>query len=128
MPRKRTFSGSTFEKLAGYARAVSDGRWVFVSGTTGFDYATMQIAEDPVEQTEQCFRNIEAALAQHDSSLQDMVRIRIIIADRNDFEAIAKVVGRHCDGIFPANTTFVADLIDPAMKVEIEVTALRPAD
>lgn len=126
MARQRVFSGSTFEEIAGYARAVADGRWVFVSGTTGFDYTRMTIPEDVTEQTENCFRNIESALREADASLEDMVRIRIYIADRADFPAVAEVVGRHCRPVRPANTTVICPLIDPAMKVEIEVTALRP--
>lgn len=124
MPRTRHSSGSTFEELAGYARVVCDPPWVFVSGTTGFDYATMEIDEDPAVQTEQCFRNIADALAGAGSSLADMVRIRIFVADRADWPAIAEVVGKHCRPVRPANTTVISDLIDVRMKVEIEVTAL----
>lgn len=126
MTRRRISSGSPFEELAGYSRAVVDGDMVYVSGTTGFDYATMQIAEDPVEQTEQCFRNIAAALGQADAGLADVLRIRIFIADAADFERIAPVVGRHCRAARPANTTVVAALLDPRMKIEIEVTAKIP--
>lgn len=126
MTRRRISSGSPFEELAGYSRAVVDGDMVYVSGTTGFDYATMQISEDPVEQTEQCFRNIAAALGQADAGLADVLRIRIFIADAADFERIAPVVGRHCGAARPANTTVVAALLDPRMKIEIEVTAKIP--
>ncbi|MEQ8371061.1 MAG: RidA family protein [Alphaproteobacteria bacterium] len=125
MARKRILSGSTFEDLAGYARAVVDGDWVFVSGTTGYDYATMTISDDPVAQTEQCFRNIKDALDKAGSSLADLVRIRVYIARREDFPAIAGIVGRHCRDARPANTTICAQLADEAMKVEIEVTALK---
>lgn len=125
MARRHVFSGSTFEELAGYARAVADGRWVFVSGTTGYDYARMTIPDDITGQTENCFRNIESALREAGASLADMVRIRVYIADRADFPAVAEVVGRHCRAVRPANTTVICPLIDPAMKVEIEVTALR---
>lgn len=126
MTRRRISSGSPFEELAGYSRAVVDGDMVYVSGTTGFDYGTMQISEDPVEQTEQCFRNIAAALGQADAGLADVLRIRIFIADAADFERIAPVVGRHCRAARPANTTVVAALLDPRMKIEIEVTAKIP--
>ena len=125
MSRRRISSGSTFEEQIGYSRALVDGDWIFVSGTTGFDYAAMQISEDPAEQTEQCFRNICAALKELGGALEDMVRIRVFLADAGDFPAVAGVVGRYCRGILPANTTVVSALIDPAMKVEIEVTVLR---
>ncbi len=127
MARQRVFSGSSFEELAGYARAVVDGPWVFVSGTTGYDYTNMTISEDAAAQTEACFRNIQTALEEAGAALADMVRIRIFVVDRADFSAVAEVVGRYCRDIRPANTTVVCQLIDPAMKVEIEVTALRSA-
>ncbi len=123
---RRIFSGSPFEELAGYARAVVDGDHVLVSGTTGFDYTTMTIPEDAAAQTEQCFRNIEAALAEAGAGLEDLVRIRVYLAAREDFDAVAPVVGRHCRAARPANTTLVAPLVDPRMKVEIEVTARLP--
>lgn len=121
--RRHIFSGSSFEELAGYARAVVDGDYVFVSGTTGFDYATMAISEDPVAQTEQCFRNIEKALTEAGASLADLVRVRVFVAQREDFEKVAPVVGRYCRAARPANTTVVAPLVDPRMKIEIEATA-----
>lgn len=124
MTRTRISSGSTFEELAGYARVVADPPWMFVSGTTGFDYRTMEIAENAAEQTEQCFRNMAASVAEAGGRMEDMVRIRVFIADRRDFQAVAEVVGRHCRPVRPANTTVVSALIDPRMKVEIEVTLL----
>lgn len=123
---RRIFSGSPFEELAGYARAVVDGDYVLVSGTTGFDYATMTIPEDVAEQAEQCFRNIQTALVEAGAGLEDLVRIRVYLAAREDFEAVAPVVGRHCRAARPANTTVVAPLVDPRMKIEIEVTARIP--
>ena len=126
MPRRRYSSGSTFETLAGYCRAIADGRWIFVSGTTGYDFTTMTISADPAEQAEQAFRNIRTALEALDGRLEDMVRIRVYIADPSDAPAILAVVGRHCRDILPTNTTVIATLMDPDMKVEIEVTALRP--
>jgi len=125
MTRRRISSGSSFEALASYSRAVVDGDWVFVSGTTGFDYAAGTIADDPVEQAEQCFRNIAAALAEAGSSLAEAVRIRVYLADGADFEHIAPVIGRHMRDALPANTTVIAPLVDPRMKVEIEITAKR---
>lgn len=126
MARTTVSSGSKFEELAGYARVVSDPPWTFVSGTTGFDYNTMEISDDAAEQTEQCFRNIVHAVENAGGRMEDMVRIRIFIADRSDFEAICEVVGRYCRPIRPANTTVVSDLVDPRMKVEIEVTLYAP--
>ena len=126
MTRKLISSGSEFEELAGYSRAVVDGAWVFVSGTTGFDYAAGTISDDVVEQTEQTFRNIEAALTEAGASLADIVRIRIFVVDRADFEKIVPIIGRHCRAARPANTTVIAPLVDPRMKVEIEVTARKP--
>lgn len=123
--RRKIYSGSVFEEIAGYARAVVDDDWVFVSGTTGYDYEEETISDDPAEQARQCFRNISEALERAGSSLEDMVRVVIYVADRNDFDAIAPVIGDHCRDIRPANTTVIAQLVKPEMKVEIEVTAKR---
>ena len=126
MPRRLISSGSAFERDFGYSRAVVDGDWIFVSGTTGFDYARMTISEDPVEQTEQCMRNIEAALAEGGGSLEDVVRVRIFVDRVETFEAVKRsVIGRKFAAIRPANTTLVTGFIDPRMKIEIEVTARR---
>ncbi len=123
--RKLISSGSAFEAQAGYSRAVVDGNDVFVSGTTGFDYATMAIAAGAAAQTEQTFRNIEAALAKAGASLADVVRVRIHLVDAADFPAISAVVGAKFRDIRPANTTVISGLVDPRMKVEIEVTARK---
>ncbi|MEM7122925.1 MAG: RidA family protein [Pseudomonadota bacterium] len=123
--RRKIYSGSAFEELAGYARAVVDDDWIFVSGTTGYDYATGDISPDAVEQTRQCFRNISEALERAGSSLADVVRVVIYIVEQDDFEAIARVVGEHFRDIRPANTTVICALTKPEMKVEIEVTARR---
>ncbi len=124
---KRISSGSRFERLAGYCRAVvvadAAGKWVFVSGTTGFDYDRHTISDDVVEQTEQCFANIERALAAAGASLADLVRIRVFLADAADVDAILPVIGARCRAHPPANTTVVSRLVDPRMKIEIEVTA-----
>lgn len=125
MARRLISSGSPFEAVAGYSRAVVDGDWVFVSGTTGFDYATMAISEDVVEQARQCFRNIAAALAEAGCTLDDAVRVRAIIARREDFDSVAPVFGENLGKARPANTTVVAGLIDPRMKIEIEITARK---
>ena len=125
MTRRRISSGSEFEERVGYSRAVVDGEWIFVSGTTGFDYRAGTIAEDVVAQTHQAVRNIKAALAEADATLDDVVRSRIICQSRADFEAAAPVIGRYFGTARPANTTFVADLVDPRMRIEIKVTARR---
>ena len=126
MARRLISSGSSFEAEFGYSRAVVDGDWIFVSGTTGFDYARMTISEDPVEQTEQCMRNIEAALAEAGGALEDVVRVRIFVDRVETFDAVKRsVIGRKFAAIRPANTTLVTGFIDPRMKIEIEVTAKR---
>jgi enamine deaminase RidA (YjgF/YER057c/UK114 family) len=125
MSRKLISSGSRFEALAGYSRAVVDGEWVFVSGTTGFDYKAGTISSDVVEQTEQIFRNLEVALKEADATLADVVRAVIYLADRGDFEWVAPVIGKHFGRIRPTNTTVIAQLVDERMKIEIEVTARR---
>ncbi|MBT8141278.1 MAG: RidA family protein [Gammaproteobacteria bacterium] len=123
MSRKLISSGSEFEQKIAYSRAVVDGDYVFVSGTTGFDYANMSISSDVVEQAEQCFKNIENALSQAGSSLDNIVRIRYIYPDKQDFEPCWPVIQKYLGNIRPAATMFVAGLLDAAMKVEIEVTA-----
>ena len=125
MERRRISSGSKFEELAGYSRAVIDGEWVFVSGTTGYDYATGALSGDPVEQTEQTFRNITETLEQAGSSLEDVVRVRVFILNQEDLIKISEVVGKYFKDIRPANTTVCTALALPEMKVEIEVTAKR---
>ncbi len=128
MTRRRITSGSTFERNIGYARAVVDGDWVFVSGTTGFDYATMTIADDVVAQAEQALRNIGAALAEAGASFADVVRVRYLLPDRADFEPCWPVL-RACFGDHPpAATMMVAGLSDPRMRIEIEVLARCGAD
>jgi enamine deaminase RidA (YjgF/YER057c/UK114 family) len=118
-------SGSAFEEQIGYSRAVVDGDWVYVAGTTGFDYQTMTVADDLVEQTEQAFRNIIAALAEADATLADVVRVRYILPNADDFPSIWPVLRRHFAGVRPAATMLCCGLADPRMKVEIEVTARR---
>jgi enamine deaminase RidA (YjgF/YER057c/UK114 family) len=120
-------SGSTFERDIGYARAVVDGDWIFVSGTTGFDYSSMTIAEDVVAQAEQCLRNIGAALAEAGSGFADVVRVRYILPDAADFPACWPVLKSCFGSVRPAATMFAAGLADPRMRIEIEVTARRGA-
>ena len=125
MARKLISSGSPFEKTAGYSRAVADGEWVFVSGTTGFDYAAMTISEDVVEQVRQTFRNIEAALKQAGASLKDVVRVQYYLPNAADFARVSPIFGQYFGDIRPASTALVCDLVDPRMKIEIEVTARK---
>ncbi|MBL8697781.1 MAG: RidA family protein [Alphaproteobacteria bacterium] len=125
MTRRLVSSGSRFEKEFGYSRAVVDGDWVFVSGTTGFDYATMTISPAVDLQTSQCFANIEAALAQAGAAMADIVRVVIYVASLPDFQVAAPVIGKALGDIRPANTTVLAGFIDPRIKIEIEVTAKR---
>jgi enamine deaminase RidA (YjgF/YER057c/UK114 family) len=125
MSKQLISSGSPFEHDIGYSRAVVSGDWIFVSGTTGFDYAAMTISDDLVEQTEQCLRNIVAALAQAGSSLADVVRVRYILPDASGFPQCWPVLRRHFGAIRPAATMIAAGLADPRMKIEIEVTARR---
>jgi enamine deaminase RidA (YjgF/YER057c/UK114 family) len=125
MSRRLISSGSTFEQAIGYSRAVVDGRWVFVSGTTGFDYNTMAISDDIVVQADRCFQNIQRALADAKCRLTDVVRITYIVPDRDDFPKTWPVLQRYLGDIRPAATMIVAGLSDPRMKIEIEVTARR---
>ena len=120
---RRIGSGSSFEALAGYSRAIVDGDTVHVSGTTGFDYSTMTIEDDLVAQTHRCFANIAAALAEAGASLDDVVRVRYLIVDAADFERIAPILGHYFANARPAATMMVVGLIDARMKIEIEVTA-----
>jgi enamine deaminase RidA (YjgF/YER057c/UK114 family) len=117
--------GSAFEARGGYSRAVADGEFVFVAGTTGFDYATMTIAEDPAEQTRQTFRNIERALAEAGATLADVVRVTYYTPNRSDWPAIQAVAAEKFAAIRPAATALFCGLVDDRMKIEIEVTARR---
>jgi enamine deaminase RidA (YjgF/YER057c/UK114 family) len=125
MTRRLISSGSTFEKSIGYSRAVVDGDWVFVSGTTGFDYSNMTISDDVVAQCEQALKNIEAALKQADSGFRDVVRVRYLMTNGPDFERCWPTVGRVFGDVRPACTVEVVGLTDPRMLIEIEVTGLR---
>ena len=125
MTRTLISSGSTFEAQIGYSRAVVAGDWVFVSGTTGFDYGTMTISDDVLVQTEQCFKNIAAALEQAGSSLQDVVRVTYVLPISADFESCWSVLRKYFGEVRPAAMMISAGLADPRMKIEIEVTALK---
>ena len=123
--KKLISSGSTFEQQIGYSRAVAMGEWVFVSGTTGFDYAAMTIPEDVVQQAEQCMKNIDAALQEADAGVADVVAVTYTLPDAQDFEPCWPVLRKYFGEVRPAATMISASLADPRMKIEIEVTALR---
>ena len=125
MKRQLISSGSTFEAQIGYSRAVVAGDWVFVSGTTGFDYATMTISDDVAMQAEQCLKNIASALQQAGSSLQDVVRVTYVLPQTADFEPCWPVLRKYFGEVRPAAMMISAGLVDPRMKIEIEVTALK---
>jgi enamine deaminase RidA (YjgF/YER057c/UK114 family) len=125
MARRLISSGSTFEKSIGYSRAVVDGDWVFVSGTTGFDYSNMTIQDDVVAQCEQALKNIEAALKQAGAAFSDVVRVHYLMTNAADFERCWPAMGKVFGEVRPSCTAMVVGLVDPRMKIEIEVTALR---
>ena len=124
--RRHISSGSEFEHAMSYSRAVLDGNYLFISGTTGYDYDNMTIADGVVAQTEQCMRNIEAVLREAGSSWNDVVRVRYILPERDDFSACWPVLQQYLSEALPAATMLVAGLYDPRMKIEIEVTARLP--
>jgi enamine deaminase RidA (YjgF/YER057c/UK114 family) len=125
MTRRLISSGSKFEQDIGYSRAVVDGEWVLVSGTTGFNYDTMTIEDDVVAQCEQTLKNIDAALKQAGASFKDVVRVHYLITKAEDFERCWPVVGKAFGEVRPAIVVMVVGLTDPRMKIEIEVTALK---
>src|SRR5476649_2680516 len=125
MPKKLISSGSAFEAVAGYSRAVVDGDWIHVAGTTGFDYLTMTIAEDLATQTRQVFANIAAALKQADATLDDVVRVTYYLAEREYFEKVAPIFGEYFARARPAATAVICGLVDARMMIEIEVTARK---
>ena len=125
MKRKLISSGSVFEEKIGYSRAVVQGDWVFVSGTTGYNYETMIISDDIIEQTDQCLLNIKNTLEQANASLSDIVRITYILPNASDFELCWPVLKKYLGTVKPAATMFSAGLADDKMKIEIQVTALR---
>lgn len=125
MKRQLISSGSTFEQEIGYSRAVVVGDWVFVSGTTGFDYSSMSIAEGLLEQTEQCLKNIDSALKQAGSSLADVVRVTYVLPNGSEFSECWPVLRKYFGEVRPAAMMISASLSDPRMRIEIEVTALK---
>ncbi|HEX4050488.1 MAG TPA: RidA family protein [Steroidobacteraceae bacterium] len=125
MKRTLISSGSRFESDIGYSRAVVQGDWVFVSGTSGFDYSNMTISEDLAAQTEQCLRNIELALSQAGASLRDVVRVTYVLPNGGDFPQCWPVLRKYFGEVRPAAMMISAGLADPRMQIEIEVTALK---
>jgi enamine deaminase RidA (YjgF/YER057c/UK114 family) len=125
MTRRLISGGSAYEAKWGYSRAVADGDFVFVAGTTGFDYTTMTISPDPAEQTRQCFRTIAKALDEAGASLADIMRARYYLPDAKDWEVCGAVLGEILGDIRPAATVLFCGLADPRMKIEVEVTARK---
>ena len=125
MKRKLISSGSTFEEKVGYSRAVVQDSWIFVSGTTGYDYKTMTISNDIVEQTEQCLLNIKDVLEKAHAVLKDVVRVTYILPKADEFELCWPVLKKYFGTIKPAATMISAGLADHKMKIEIQVTALK---
>ena len=127
MARKLISSGSSFESEMGYSRAVVEGDWIFVSGTTGFNYATMEISDDVAAQAEQTFLNIKAAMEKAGFGLEHTVRVHYILPKAEEFQACWPVLRKFFGEIRPAATMFVAALADPRMKIEIEITGKKPS-
>jgi enamine deaminase RidA (YjgF/YER057c/UK114 family) len=125
--RRLISSGSTFEQQIGYSRAVVDGGWVFVSGTTGFDYGSMTIEDGVEAQAEQCLKNISQALEQAGASLRDVVRVTYVLPDAEEFPSCWPILRKYFGDIRPAAMMISAGLADPRMRIEIEVTARLPA-
>jgi enamine deaminase RidA (YjgF/YER057c/UK114 family) len=123
--RQLISSGSSFEREIGYSRAVVDGDWIFVSGTTGFDYQAMTISDSVTEQAEQCLRNIQAALGQAGAGLRDIVRVTYIVPQAADFQHCWPILRKYLGDVRPAATMISAGLADPRLRIEIEVTARR---
>ncbi len=127
MARQLISSGSTFEQEIGYSRAVVEGDWILVSGTTGFDYGRMTISDDLLEQAEQCFKNIEAALKQAGAGMKDVVRVTYVFLNAEDFPKCWPVMRKYLGDVRPSAMMLAAGLSDPRMKIEIQVTAYRSA-
>lgn len=126
MTRRLISSGSSFERDIGYSRAVVDDEWIFVSGTTGFDYQSMTIQDGIVDQTEQCLQNIESALREAGAALTDVVRVMYIVPKADEFSKCWPILRRYFGETRPAATMISAGLSDPRMAIEIQVTARRP--
>lgn len=122
---KRISTGSPFEKTMGYSRAVVKGGWCFVSGVTGYDYAAMEIPDDPAAQARNCFATIARVLAETGFDMGDIVRVQYTLTDAAFVDPIIPVLGETLGVVRPAATMVIAGLIKPEMKIEIEVTAFK---
>ncbi|MEM8551915.1 MAG: RidA family protein [Pseudomonadota bacterium] len=127
MPRQAITTGSKFEEMAGYSRAIVDGEWIFISGTAGYDFSNGTISEEPVEQARQCLATIEGTLREAGADMSDVVRVRLYLSDRSFVESVARELGSRFAPPRPTNTTIICGFATPEMKVEIEVTALKRA-
>lgn len=125
MARQLISSGSTFEREIGYSRAVVEGEWIFVSGTTGFDYDSMTISDDLIDQAEQCFKNIRGALNKAGADLKDIVRVIYVLPEASDFQRCWPILRKYLGEVRPAAMMISAGLSDPRMRIEIQVTARR---
>lgn len=125
MTKQLISSGSEFETKIGYSRAVVDGDFVFVSGTTGYNYDTMSISDHVVEQADQCFKNIDKVLQEAGSSIKDIVRVTYVLPKREDFEPCWPVLNKWLGDVRPAAMVFIAGLLSDDMKIEVEVTARK---
>ena len=123
--RRLISTGSPMERQAGYSRAVVDGDWIFISGTTGYDYETMVMPGGVAEQTHNCFATIRKVLEDADASLEDIVRMNYMITDRSCVDIVFPIFGEYLGSIRPAATLIVTELVSDDMKIEIEVTARR---
>lgn len=122
---QRIYSGTAFEEMAGYSRAVVDRDMVYVSGTVGIDPDTKELPEGVEAQAENCFKVITRALTQAGTSLDNLLRVRIFVSSRPEFQAIIPIIKKYCDAARPANTAVICELVDEKMRVEVEVTAKR---
>ncbi len=127
MNRRLITSGSPFEAEIAYSRAVVQGDWIFVSGTTGFDYTTMTIAEDIESQTEQCLKNIQSALSEAGADMSDVVRVNYVLPNGAEFQRCWPILRKYFGTVRPAAMMICAQLMDPRMRIEIEVTAMKSA-
>jgi enamine deaminase RidA (YjgF/YER057c/UK114 family) len=127
MTRRLISSGSTFERDIGYSRAVVDGDWIFVSGTTGFNYETLSISDNLLDQTDQCLKNIQAALEEAGAGFADVVRVMYILPDATRFPDCWPILRKYLGAVRPAATMISAGLSDPRMQIEIQVTARKPS-
>ncbi|WP_417260718.1 RidA family protein [Celeribacter sp.] len=126
--RQAILSGSKFETLAGYSRAIVDGEFIFVSGTVGYNFKTGEVPESVEDQTHQALANISEALAQANATLQDIVRVRVFLTTRDDIMPVSTILGGTFSEPRPTNTTVIVQLAEEQMKIELEVTALKRAD